>query len=336
MTDAEFRQWTDRACITRHIKNIATLEPAAKNLLVGPIFYDTHRNAQLAKDGFVVFDLLDTAQIAQLNQHFIVQRSGEVARFYASSHEPEAEARLKMHDFITGVISEPLKSVLDQIDVLGSAYIAKPKGENGILPPHADWNIVDEDQYQSYNLWIPLVGTTPENGAIQLVPGSHRWFTSIRGPGIPNPYAKVSAETWDLLAPYSMQAGQALLYDHRLLHASGVNQTDQLRLATVTGIVPKGAPLLHYRKDDWAVRSYHSSVDFYLRENPETSPGDQKLRAVEAYGQGQLTPEQFRDLTGVSKSKEPEPENKSTSFWQVYSPGNVLREIVYRAQNLFS
>jgi ectoine hydroxylase-related dioxygenase (phytanoyl-CoA dioxygenase family) len=42
--------------------------------------------------------------------------------------------------------------------------MVKSKGENGSLHPHQDWNIVDEREFNSYNIWLPLVDVNAENG----------------------------------------------------------------------------------------------------------------------------------------------------------------------------
>ncbi|MFN8394110.1 MAG: phytanoyl-CoA dioxygenase family protein [Bacteroidia bacterium] len=226
----------------------------------------------LEKQGYILFPLLNEDTVAALKAFFRANQPGEINRFHASVHHRDHSYRQKMDAELQRVVKPLMDSLLQDGEVLGGSFIAKPSGSGGILPPHADWNIVDERFGRSYNLWIPLVDTSIANGAVHIIPGSHAWMDDFRGPGIPNPYAKHDATIWSLMQPLDMKAGTALLYDHRLLHASPVNQTPDLRLACVMGVKPRRLPMRYYCGENGLIKAYESNPEFYILGDPENGP----------------------------------------------------------------
>ncbi|CAM6004738.1 unnamed protein product [Sphagnum balticum] len=158
----------------------------------------------------------------------------------------------------------------------------RAKGEKGILTPHQDWNIVDEDKFRSFNIWVPLVDLSDDNGVICVMPGSHTWRKTYRSANIPTAYAEREQEFWASMQRLYMKAGEALIYDHRLIHASGANTTDEIRLACVYGIIPQGAEMLYYHgKDAQTVEVYKSNPEFFLYGNIFEGPkGLEKIGEV--------------------------------------------------------
>lgn len=324
--------------VNRELKQLAGAFEVSCNNSVYQIFKSVELNKRLASKGYVIVDLLDDASVGELKAFFFKNHPDSPDRFYASAHVSDTDFRRAMNAKIRSVLEAPLAQLFDQAEALGGSFIAKPKGQKGILPPHADWNIVDERQYRSYNLWVPLVDTRPENGAVYILPDSHLWFDSFRGPGIPNCFAPVMQEIWEYMIPLNMKAGQALLYDHRLVHASPQNQTDELRLACVYGVIPKGAAMRYYRQEGPLLAAYESNVEFFLTGEPEKGPGNLPFLEIAPYDWPQVSPKDLRNFMGITEEQHPEPavEHPERSFWETYSPGNVVREISHRLKGLFS
>lgn len=296
-----------------------------------PITVSAEWNAALARQGYVAFPLLDAEEVAGLRAFFMTHQPEVPDRFYASVHNPHVDGRMQMDAELQRVVGTCILRVLDAAEPLGGSFIAKPAGSGGILPPHADWNIVDERQWRSYNLWIPLVDTTVENGAVHVVPGSHTWLDSYRGPGIPNPFEPHRETLWKAMQPLELRAGTALLYDHRLLHASPANQTDTVRLACVLGVKPKAAALRYYRGEGGLVREYAANGAFYLAQNPEDGPGELPLLGVVTDRLPEVSEADLRKWLGEEEAgMVREMAAPGRSFWQTYTPGNVWREIKWR------
>ena len=291
-------------------------------------------NQQLAEKGYVLFPLLDGGTVQYLRDFFLANQKETVERFYASVHDKDTDFRLRMDAEIRRTVRILLGRVLDEGELLGSAFIAKPKGNPGILPPHSDWNIVDEREFRSYNLWIPLVDTTLKNGAIYVIPESHTWMDDFRGPGIPNPYAELKDEIWAAMQPLEMEAGMALLYDHRLLHASPANQTDELRIACVSGIKPKQAAMRYYHSDGKTIKSYASNPAFYLEGNPEEGPADLPFLEVVGDTFPSVSSDDSKNWMKVDGEANieavPVENSDKRSFFQTYAPRNIWKELMWR------
>ncbi|MEY3442970.1 MAG: hypothetical protein RLZZ519_1251 [Bacteroidota bacterium] len=307
---------------------------SAKNCLLNapeyPITRNPAWNKELAEKGFVLIPLLDAANVAELKAFFETHQAAKVERFYASVHNPDVDFRLRMDAEIQRVLSPLLAELLDEAEALGGSFIAKPKGNPGILPPHADWNIVDERIWRSYNLWIPLVDTTVANGAVHVIPGSHNWLDFYRGPGIGNPFEGLKNEIWSAMQALEMQAGTALLYDHRLLHASPVNTTETLRLACVTGIKPKAAAMRYYHGKEGVVNEYAANPAFFMTQNPENGPADLPFLGVVTDQFPVISGADLRRFLGIVEESVLEAAIPAKGFWETYTPGNVWREIKWR------
>jgi hypothetical protein len=137
---------------------------------------------------------------------------------------------------------------------------------------------VDEKQFNSYNIWLPLVDVNEENGTLLILPNSHTMLNNIRGLNIPSSFEKVMEEVWQYLVPLNMKAGEALVYDHRLLHASGINKTNTPRLVIVYGLIPSAATMRYYFGRRNNIEEYQCTPDFYFNETITDGPGSLILR----------------------------------------------------------
>ena len=128
--------------------------------------------------------------------------------------------------------------------------ILKPARHGAATPWHQDEafkNAASAD-YDEISIWMPLQATTPENGCMRYVPGSHRGpLHPHRSPGDdPRVHAIECAEPFDddAIVYCPLAAGDAVIHDKRTLHGAGSNLTDADRLAYVLmfDTVPRGAP----------------------------------------------------------------------------------------------
>jgi ectoine hydroxylase-related dioxygenase (phytanoyl-CoA dioxygenase family) len=106
-----------------------------------------------------------------------------------------------------------------------------------IIPWHQDNTYFPIEPRVSVNAWFALTDTTPENGTLQLVPGSHRSLLPVReDPDWPftEPAELESIEPITV----SLSAGECLLFDGGMLHASGPNHSDAPRVGIATNFAP--------------------------------------------------------------------------------------------------
>jgi len=243
------------------------------------ILKDTALDRRLLEEGYVVVPFLSKEEVRSLVDYYYASHPRQLDGMYATAHVPDLDLRLRMNAFIKKVFARAIDETFINCNPLGGSFIAKGKGQQGTLEPHQDWNIVDEERYRSFNIWVPLVNLHPANGPIMVIPRSHLWLKNYRSVNTPNAFYKVFDAIWKMLQPLHMKAGEALIYDHRLIHASGENQTAEIRLAAVYGIIPLGAKMYYYHKlDDHTVEVFESNPEFFLYGN--IFEGPKGLKAV--------------------------------------------------------
>jgi phytanoyl-CoA hydroxylase len=106
-----------------------------------------------------------------------------------------------------------------------------PRHQATVVPWHQDLGYLREDADETVmvNFWIPLVDAPMASGALQVIPGSHRWgripHQTVDGYlGIPEA-ALPPHEVVDC----PLEAGGALLIQHKTVHRSVPNVSDRVR-----------------------------------------------------------------------------------------------------------
>ncbi|MBS1618319.1 MAG: phytanoyl-CoA dioxygenase family protein [Bacteroidetes bacterium] len=244
-----------------------------------PILRDPILDRRLLDEGYVVVPFLYGAEVAELVETYYKTHPRDLQGMAATAHLPDLDMRLQMNEAVKRVFDRAIQEHFIHANPLGGSFIAKGKGQQGTLSPHQDWNIVDEREYRSFNIWVPLVDLHADNGPICIQPYSHQWLSTYRSANIGSAYQQVDVPLWETMQRLYMKAGEALIYDHRLIHASGENKTDEIRLAAVYGVIPEEADMYYYHgKDDHTVEIYSSNKEFFLYEN--IFEGPRKLQKV--------------------------------------------------------
>lgn len=242
-------------------------------------------------------------------------------------------------------------------------YIRKRK-DTGEVPLHQNWAFVDEEKYTSISIWCPLVDSEVDNGTLQFVDGSHKRFGKLRGPLIPWECEDMKETIIsDYLTTFPTRAGEAVILDDSVIHYSNVNKTEGLRLAIQLIMVPSESPTIHYHMDlnanDGVIHEIEVDDDFFMEFHPWLKPGDYKERAKYQFEARSHNRPSFDEVLRGPKFDEPgfkewearvsaqkqekteaDAENgegqeewvwvDDRSFWQKYTPANILTEIKQR------
>ena len=268
--------------------------------LIAPIFKNTELQAHFEQDGFVLIPFLESVQVYALEQLFqSIQTQLPQTGFYSLSfwNDPILKSRICRH--IMQVLDSPVKAHFAEIVPLGGTFLLKNTGNEGEMPLHQDWTVTDESQYCSASIWIPLTDTDAQNGAMSVVPGSHRFAQGLRSPTLPNPIGDSHLQTAlrQRLQVLPMKAGEALIFNHALIHASPPNLSDKPRVAVTYGLLPFGAPLHYYHRPlpNAQVEKLRIGYDFFLNyPKPGSRPDNsQILQTFEWNTQEPLTVQDF-------------------------------------------
>jgi hypothetical protein len=300
-------------------------------------FKDINLDKRVKSDGFVVIPFLNAVELSNLKNTFNSIPKSEINSFYATSHQPDLDFRMRMSEIIKQNISSTLNEYMLDMDLLGGAFIAKPPFYNEVLQPHQDWNIVDESTFRSFNVWIPLVDLNHENGAIMVMPGSHNWIDTYRHSSIPCAFSQIHSLLLENMQTLYLMAGEALIYDHALIHASHENKSGEIRVACASGIKPKEADMLLYWNNDGKIEKYQSNADFFMNENVFIKPNKlPKMQSVD-YHFRTFSESEFYNFSGIVQPKAKkhlkqlsEHPIKELDFLKKYSPQNIFREIMLK------
>lgn len=232
----------------------------------------------LQKNGFIQVKLLDNDAINTLNgicdEIFNNTRSG----FYSSSHFLDLTKSKEVNTILHQLILEKINTILPNIQLLGGTLATKKQNQD-VLEIHQDWQIVDESQYNSYNIWMPLCDTNKTNGTLGLIPGSHKWNNYIRGFNIENPYSKFTKFLMQYSYEPNLQAGEAIIYNHKLLHFSRPNYSNIPRNVAIIGAKDKEANLIVSIGRDNYIDTYSTTEDdFYCFDSINIANKNHKVR----------------------------------------------------------
>jgi hypothetical protein len=221
----------------------------------------------LLSKGFVIIPFLKPVEIQDLLNFYHQNHTDDIPGFYASVFSLDINLREEITKKIKSIYVKIIENTFINYKLIGGIFIVKTNNEKERLHPHQDWAFIDEEICRGFNIWIPLVDINEDNGAIRITPESHLWANNFRGPKIQDSFPNKQEEIWQNMTTLNLKAGEALIYDARLFHASYPNQTDKPRIATVFGAIPKDATMYHYIGDGEFVDVFESNEAFFLGSN---------------------------------------------------------------------
>ena len=234
---------------------------------------DDKLRERIDTDGFCVHGRLSEASLNELKSLFASTHhfeNGEGGMFY-SVYSQDLVYRRKMHDEIGAILKSYLDQWLTNYKMMLNSYIVKASGPRSEFYVHQDTTGLDEFTYSPLSLWIPLEDITAENGAMCVMPGSHKLFSPYRSISFSAPYDDIHFAVRRYLQPLFMKAGDILVFDNRIVHNSMQNLSGKERVVVISGIFPNEAKLQTCWKNpaipDAKIEVIQHSDD-YLLTNP--------------------------------------------------------------------
>jgi ectoine hydroxylase-related dioxygenase (phytanoyl-CoA dioxygenase family) len=235
-----------------------------------PIFREEKLHAEFELNGFLVLNLLGDEQVEELLSQYNSNYFGNPSGFYSTSFCTDNKLKAELEEKVEEVVGAEVKKVFLPFRPLGSCYLSKAPGIEGAMPLHQDWTVVDESKFDSITIWIALQAVNQDNGALQVIPGSHRFSKVLRSPFYQNPLSEIENELRADLVTVNLKAGQAIVFSQALMHCSPANMTTQPRLAVTYGLIHSEAQLLFYIKNDQGKgEKYQVPIDFFKQYNTQ-------------------------------------------------------------------
>lgn len=219
--------------------------------------------------GYVKTPLLNASEIDALRGLYksTESESGLNLGFYTSIWSDNVAFKARVNEGIQKILNSALAKVFKAYDAVFANFMVKGPGQQSSLQAHQDWSFVEEPEFYSVTVWIPLIDVDKHNGALEVIPGSQRLENYKRARFLNAPFA---AHNDYLIENYmksiTMKAGEALIVNSRTIHGSPNNLSDETRVAASVVLFPKEAKLKHYVLDEGTenqISEYHISPDFF-------------------------------------------------------------------------
>lgn len=207
------------------------------------IFKDPGMQSEFNENGFVQVPFLNHSQISELHELYREIYPEGVKGFFTTTFSNDVSHREKVNRSIQEICSQRIEEIFENYKILFSSFIVKAPGADSELKMHQDMTLVDESLYAGINIWCPLVDLTESNGAIEVLPGSHRLFNTYRGSSLPDIYDDVVDEVKQLMQPCKLPAGTAIIFDQSIIHYSPPNLSDAERPVINTFVAHKEAQI---------------------------------------------------------------------------------------------
>ena len=125
--------------------------------------------------------------------------------------------------------------------------IKRPGG--GALNLHRDRTVLDDPDAVGIDAWCPLIDIDDARGNLVMLPGSHR-LPNIETTGVTPFYTPYGDRLKKLCVSQPLAAGEAVLFDHRLLHWSFPNRFDEPRPVLRAAAIPQQSRIVFYKLDE--------------------------------------------------------------------------------------
>ncbi len=235
-----------------------------------PLLRDQAAEQLLAERGWVVVPFLDADQVERLREGYHQLHPEGGRGFDTDFSYLDVEHKWAVEHLLRPVIEPNLDPVFDDVALFNATFVVKWPGSGSTLPLHQDWSYVDERSARSASLWIALddIGPDHENGPLGFISGSHRLRCEPRGATSFGWYRPWSEEITAALRPVAVRAGEAIVFDNRILHASADNVSPRPRLAIASMVARADEPLRYVHRDPEAWVVHRADPAFFVDHSP--------------------------------------------------------------------
>jgi len=228
------------------------------------IFKDPELTKQFQNDGYVIVPFITEAQIAEILDVYRKYYPKGVKGFFTTTFANNIEHREGVNQSIREVCLQRIDELFENYKILFSSFIVKAPGEDSELIMHQDMTLVDERKYTGINIWCPLVDLDDKNGAVEVLPRSHRFFSTFRGSSISDIYDGVVPELKTVMQSCKVKAGQAIIFDQSIIHYSPPNLSDKERPVINTFVAHEDAKIkICY----WDKESGKNEIEIFEQED---------------------------------------------------------------------
>jgi hypothetical protein len=229
------------------------------------LFRDDALQTTFERDGYVVVPVLGEAAVARFAALWADVRPAEVDGIYSNVQDPQPVVSRRVHDAVVEAFAPRVAEIFVDARIAGATFLVKGTEPDSHCTVHQDYDNVDERLGTSFSVWCPLEDVDEDNGALVVLPGTHRLFDVARVVTMPSLRLDLE-DVEDLATLVPVPAGHGVVYAHSLFHGSVPNHTDHERVAVTCGVIPAELDHLHYWPDpdrEGQLRRVGIDAEFY-------------------------------------------------------------------------
>lgn len=285
-------------------------KPEKFNLSNNHFKYYEHQKSYTENGYVVIKDIVSDEAVKLILKVFTMlkeHKNYHEAEGFITSANYGFEIQKHLHQELIKVNTEILEKIfhIDKIyhDLLNVLVIKFNKDKKEFYA-HQDIPLVEENLASTTYAWIPTTDINDQNGALLVLPKSHKWFRWQRTHDQSySPLKNIREEVLNYMEPIYINKGDLILFDNSLIHASAPNFSNEVRIAMNTGIAPKNFDLIHYQRienNQKEIEKYLIDEDFWLQGhylNPHQVPEKYHPATIEQYKyQGNISKSNFIDI----------------------------------------
>lgn len=215
------------------------------------ILINEAQNKTLNELGYVVVDFCEPEKIKDTFSN--IEKHNSALKFANNNHKSidvtfhctyldhDKNYKLIVWQELLSLIDTFLDATFTNHKIIQANLFNKAPG-TGFIAPHQNLTTVDEEEYTSVSIWVPLQNTTETNGTLHFMPKSHGKFEQYRNSNIHWAPMDASSEISDYqMIPINLNVGQALIFDDSIVHASPINLSNENRYVFHYLAIPKQA-----------------------------------------------------------------------------------------------
>ena len=212
-----------------------------------------------------ILNFLTSRDLLRIKELYDELGLSDLKGIYSNVKNKSSEYNTKVDVIFQEIYKQSIEKHFEGYQVGGGAFLIKGTGNESHSSLHQDWNVVDENKYQSAAIFCPIVDVDEQNGCLQVIKGSHNWFQNIRSFRTPTPFFNFNQVKKGLVA-FPVKAGDAIVFRHNVIHGSKPNLTSNIRVAAMVSVASKSANYLHYMKEGDEFRVLKADNEFYNKE----------------------------------------------------------------------
>ena len=228
------------------------------------IFKDKELEKEFQENGYIIVPFIGENQIQDLLEIYKECYPEGVKGFFTTTFANNTAHREKVNQSVKNICLDRIVDLFENYKILFSSFIVKAPGPDSELIMHQDMTLVDESVYTGINIWCPLIDLTDQNGAIEILPKSHRLFKTYRGSSLPDIYDNVKDEVKTLMQACYLKAGEAIIFDQSIIHYSPPNLSSSERPVINTFVAHQDAKIkICY----WDKEQYGNTIEIFEQDD---------------------------------------------------------------------